>query len=186
MGNTSPDAIFFPDAVDRVGQIQPHFSTHAASVQAAISGLRTEKDDDIADVYGVPPSVVSNGPGPNGISAGSFTAVPSVNPITISFARPALVIVTLGAWLLASVGDIRCGIQLSGATSQVPNVPNWGQVMYLANAGSISNQVTCQKIVQVNAGSTTFTAMAYQSGGGVKQVNYATLQVAPIRWIAAP
>lgn len=186
MGNTSPDAVTYPDIVDRVGQVQSHLATMAASVQTAITGLRAEKDADIADVYGVPPSVVSNGGAPQAISATSFAPVPGINPITISFARPALVIVTLGAWLVSSTGDLRVGIQLSGATSQAPNVPNWGQVMYLAAAGSISNQTSCQKVVQVNAGSTTFTPVAYQQSGGTKQCNYATLQVAPVRWIAAP
>jgi hypothetical protein len=186
MGNTSPDAVTFPDTIDKVGQVQEHLAVMAASVQTAITGLRTEKDEDVADVYGVPVSAVSNGGAPQAISATSFAPVPGISPITMTFERPALVIVTLGAWMIASTGDIRVGIQLSGATVQAPEAPNWGQVMYLANGGGITNQTTCQKIIQVNAGSTTFTAVGRQTGGGTKQCNYATLQVAPIRWVEAP
>jgi len=186
MGNTTPDAITYPDVVDRVGEVQSHLSTMASSVQAALTDLRSEYELGFDDIYGVPANVIQNGASVQAISATSFAAIPNLAAITINFARPALVLVTLGAWMVASTGDIRAGIQLSGATVQAANVPNWGQVMYLAGVTGGTVQNSCQKLIQVNAGSTTFTGVAYQSGGGTKQINYSTLQVAPIRWVAAP
>lgn len=185
MANTSPDAITFPDTVDRVGQIQPHLATMAASVQAAITDVRNDTDADFADIFALPAGAISTGASVQAISATAWAAIPNITSISMNFTRPAWVMATFGAWMVASTGDLRGGIALSGATVQAPNVPGWGQTLYLGGvAGTVQN--TCQKLVLVGAGTTTFQAQAYQSGGGTKQMNYTTLQVVPIRWASPP
>lgn len=185
MGNTSPDNIVYPDAVDRVGDIQPDFVALAASTQAAFTDLRADVNAELNDLFGLPVPVTQIGASTQAISATSWANVPNLASISFNFSRPAWVTVLLGAWVVASAGELRAGVNVTGATTQAPNVPNWGNTVYQSfdNANGVSQQV--QKTVLCGAGTTTFTAQAYQTGGGTKQFNYSMFQAIPLRYNTA-
>lgn len=185
MGNTSPDGIVYPDAIDRVGDIQPDFVTMAASIQAAFTDLRSDINQELNDFYNMPTPITRVGDPVRAISATSWANVPGLSSISFNFSRPAWVQVSLGAWVVASAGEMRAGINVTGATTQAPNEPNWGNTIYQSfdNANTVSQQV--HKILLCGAGTTTFTAQAYQSGGGTKQFNYSMMVAAPLYYNTA-
>lgn len=186
MGNTSPNNITYPDLPDPVGALNADLAILAQSVQTALTAERAVTNGKVLDFYNLPPvtSVVSS-PDLQNITAGTWSSIPSLASVTLSFARPAWVQCVMSAWAVATVGDVRAAIDISGATVWAPNYPNWGSVLYAAN-NPYTNQLFSMKTVLVNAGSTTFTPKAYQSGGGVKQINYASMQIIPIRWDEEP
>lgn len=185
MGNTSPDNIVYPDATGQVGNVQADMVTMANSVQAAITDLRADVNSELNDFYNMPTPVTRTGASVQGVTATSWANLPNISNISFNFSRPCWVQVTLGAWVVATVGEIRAGINVSGATTQPPNQPGWGNTIYQSfdNANTVSQQVT--KLILCNAGTTTFTAQAYQAGGGTKQLNYSVLMAAPLYYNTA-
>lgn len=182
MGNTSPDNITYPDAVDLVGDVQPDFVVLANSVQTAITDLRGDINLELNDLFALPAPITQVGNDVQAITATSWAVIPGFTAINLNLVRPAWVEVTLGAWCVASAGEIRGGIALTGATTQTPSQPNWGNTIYQSfdNTNTVSQQVT--KTVLCGAGTTTFTPQAYQLGGGTKQFNYTVMQVVPLRY----
>ena len=186
MGNTSPDNIVYPDAIDRVGDVQPDFVAMAASVQAAFTDLRADVNAELNDFYNMPTPVTRVGADVQAISATSWANIPNISSISFNFSRPCWVELTLGAWVVASAGEIRAGINVTGATVQAPNQPAWGNTIYQTpgiTSGTASQQ--CTKMILCAAGTTTFTAQAYQAGGGTKRMNYAMLQASPMYYNTA-
>lgn len=117
----------------------------------------------------------------------------SISGMQFTFNAPApmWVQITLGAWVTATAGDTRAGIDISGATvlapsqDQLGSSASWGQTLYLnSNVGgagtNVSSQLSCTKTVKLNAGNNVIAVKAYQSGGGTHQVNYPILQVTPL------
>lgn len=184
MANTTPDNIVYPDATMRVGAIRSALAALAASVQAAITAVRNELTGAVDDVYALPDPQISTGGGVQAIGSGGWTAIPNLGAITIDLARPAWVQVNLGAWVVATVGELRAGVALSGSTVQDAQSPNWGSTIY--SAGLTTTGMNASKTVLCGAGSTTFTPVAQQTGGGVKQFNYSTFEVIPLRWDTPP
>lgn len=186
MGNTSPDNIVYPDGTDVVGDVQGDFVALANSVQTAITDVRNDVNAELNDFYNMPTPVTRVGADVQAITATSWANIPNIANISMTFSRPCWVELTFGAWVIASTGDIRAGINVTGATTQPPNVPAWGNTIYQTpglTTGTASQQ--CSKMVLCAAGTTTFTAQAYQSGGGTKRMNYAMLQASPMYYNTA-
>jgi hypothetical protein len=105
--------------------------------------------------------------------------------VQLNLAAPAIVTLTFGAWGVATAGELRASIVLSGATSASPPYPGWGNTFYLSAAGStVTEQRTISFQAKLNAGVTTIGVQAYGSGGGTKQLNYSYLEASPVRWAA--
>lgn len=183
MGNTTPDNITYPDLPMPVGALNAHLATLAQSVQTALTATKTLFNGKFTDLYALPKPVTSTGAALTNITATAFAAVPSVSAITINFTRPAWVQVNLSFWGVASVGDEYVGINVTGATLSAPAEPVWGASAYVAAVAGTQHRMATKTIL-CNAGSTTFTAQAYQTGGGVKRVNNSLFQVIPLRWNA--
>lgn len=112
------------------------------------------------------------------------------NTLVVPAGLSLLALVTSGAWLVATAGETRAGVQVSGATTIAAAVDQngqsaWGQTLYVSNAdiGAGTAQATLQRTVVLAAGTNTFTLVAYQSSGGTHQVNYPTLEVTPLRYV---
>lgn len=109
---------------------------------------------------------------------------------SMTVAEPLWVLVTLGVWAVATAGETRAGVALTGATTvnaaqeQFTAISIWGQTIYAAfNAiQSGTSQQNLQRTLRLEPGTTNIVVQAYQSGGGTHSINYPVLQVTPLRW----
>lgn len=120
------------------------------------------------------------------------------DPATITTDRPLWVLVTFGAWLIASAGETRAGIRLSGATACEPHEAQpefgaaetlWGMTHYVSAAdsgGSGSVQRSAQRVYRLNPGTTNFAPVCYMATAGTHNVNYSVLEVSPIAYVDEP
>lgn len=132
------------------------------------------------------------------------TILPGTTPVQVTTTRPLWVLVTLGAWMQISAGSQRVGFSASGATvlSPPPNQQGGlvgsgalGQVLYadandFGNTAGATGQRTAQRLVLLNAGTTTFQIEAYLATAGTHNVNYPVLEITPLWYdteaVAAP
>lgn len=137
------------------------------------------------DYAGLPLPKVTQSPGNyTAVTATKWANFAPVPAIKIKFHKPAIVQLTVAAWLNATEGEIRAGVNLTGATTMLPNEPAWGQSLYYKDSGpNVSQQGSATKTVLVNPGETTFTVQAYRVGTtGVKAMAYVALEVTPLRY----
>lgn len=118
------------------------------------------------------------------------TTLPGTVAQSITVSQPTWVLVTFGAWIVASAGETRAGVSLGGATVVTP--PNyqqdgivgsgaWGQTLILQSSDATgSGQRTQQRAYLLAAGTTTFTIEAYLATAGTHQVNYPVLEIVPL------
>lgn len=182
-GSTTPDAIVFPVQGDKMAPLETWFAQQAASVQTAISDLRSD-----LELPDLPFPLSEQGANVQGVTATAWADLPNLAAISLTLSRPCWVTITFGAWMAANAGDVRATSRVTGATTlgetqlEVGGPTNgWGQVLYTNNTTG-SRQSASVRTVRLNAGTNTITARAYRTGSGTQQVNYATLQVAPLRW----
>ena len=182
-GSTTPDAVIFPVAGDNLAPLESWFAQLAATTQTALSNLRTEvtKPD-------LPFPISEQGANVQAITATAWADLPNMPSISLTLPNPCWVTITFGAWLAAAAADVRASARVTGATTLSETqlevggpATAWGQVLYSNNTTS-TRQSSSVRTVRLNAGTNTITARAYRTGSGVQQVNYSTLQVAPIRW----
>lgn len=123
------------------------------------------------------------------------TILPGTVAQSMSVNQPLWVLVTLGAWLISSAGETRGGVTLSGATvlsppqtAQSSALPVWGQTLLtqVQDTSTGSGQRTLQRLLLLNAGTTTFQIEAYLVTAGTHQMNYPTLEVIPLAWAGVP
>lgn len=183
-GSTSPDGITYPVVGDKMSPLATWFAGLATTAQDAISALRGE-----LAVPEYPDPESRKGQDQLFWPHTTWTDLTGIEPITLELERACWVTITVGAWLVAETnGDIRASARVTGATSlgesqlEVGGDPSaWGQVLFLTS-GSASGQASATRQVRLNAGINTITMRAYQTGSGTRMVNYATMQVSPIRW----
>jgi hypothetical protein len=146
----------------------------------------------VAGPVNILPAPVRYAPGNvNTIAATSWgTIVPSTAAQTMTVTQPTWVLVTFGAWIVASAGETRAGITLSGATT-IATPPTqqdgligsgaWGQTLYISSTdGTSSAQRSSQRLYLLGVGTTTFTIEAYLATAGTHQVNYPVLEIIPL------
>ncbi len=180
---TSPDNIQYPVAGDVMNPLQSKFASLATSTQAAITALRTA-----AVKPALPAPKSEKGADVQAVTATSWADLPNSPDIQFNVSEAMWVQIVLGAWITASGGTTRCSVRVSGATTLSETQVEvggdnavWGQVLYADNTTG-SRQCSATRIVRLNAGLNTISVRAYQTGAGTNQVNYSSLQVAPLRW----
>ena len=125
----------------------------------------------------------------NTITATSFTDLPSTCSVAITNPHPTagmLVRVDYGAWVLTTTVVCRICPRISGSLTVAPgigsNAPSgYGQ---LIRALGDYHQFGAGYYAELPPGTATFTITAYrESASTTVQVNYATLDVVPIRYL---
>lgn len=118
----------------------------------------------------MPPSGQASGAANVGqvpFSQTTFADVAGTPTLVIDLPAPALVHLSAGMWLgkTDAAIDIRCGLNVTGATISAPQSPNWGAVAIhqVAAAGSLQFEVS--KDVEFAAGETTVKLQAQRNGG---------------------
>lgn len=182
-GTTTPDNIVYPTSGDVMEPLNGWFSQQAASVQTALSAMRTQFTKPA-----LPDPISRKGADVQTVTATGWADLPNMSSITLNLSQACWVTITFGAWVTTSGGTIRASARVSGATtlgeSQLEvggDTSAWGQVLY-SDTTSATRQSNGTRMVRLNAGANTITARAYRTGSGTSQVNYSTLQVSPIRW----
>jgi hypothetical protein len=123
------------------------------------------------------------------------TTLPGTAQQSMTVGRDLWVLLTFGAWAIASAGETRFGVVLGGATTVDPPNQNqggiigsgvWGQTGYLqfndVGATGFSAQRSIQRVLKLSAGTTTFDIQAYLVTAGTHSVNYPVLEVVPLYW----
>lgn len=181
---TDPDAIASPVNGDKMGPLAAWFQLQAASVQAALTALRSD-----VEVPEYPEPLSVQGPTTQAVTATSWADLPGADAITLELPQACWVEIIHGAWMSSTStgGDVRGSSRVTGATTLSENQlevggPSsaWGQVMYTGGMLG-TRQCSGTRFVRLNAGTNTIRLRAYGSGTG-KGMNYSTLQVTPIRW----
>lgn len=181
-GATTPDNIVFPVEGDAIDPLNGWFAQQAASTQAALTALRGDFEEPE-----LPAPISSMGNAVQAITATAWADIPNMSAVTLDLPRPCWVTLSFGAWITATAGDTRAGVRVTGATSISENQLDaggpstaWGQVLYTTPTGT--RQGNSVRTVRLNAGTNTISGRAYRNGSGTNQVNYSSLQVAPLRW----
>lgn len=113
------------------------------------------------------------------------------NTVTVPSGYQLYVALSFAAWMVASAGETRCSVGLSGATvndpgqDQVTGQSTWAQTLYISfgiTGGSATMQQTALRYLLLNSGITTFTMLAYQTGDNTHSVNFPTMEIMPLRW----
>lgn len=182
--NTSPDNLPYPVVGDNLNPLRTWFSLLASAVQTALTNLRAE-----AVKPALPAPVSVKGNNTQAVTATSWADLPNIAAATLNLPQACWVQITVGAWVVATAGDVRISANVTGATtlgeSQIEvggDSSSWGQVMYAA-ADTGTRHATSTRVVRLNAGTNTIRVRAYRtSTGGTVGSNYTTLQVAPLYW----
>lgn len=182
MPGTTAEGIQFPVIGDKMAPLASWFATLASTADQAIARLRTE-------VAVAPLPAVLSGTGGDvvNLTATAWADLPSFPALKLTLSKPAWVQITHSAWMASNGGsESRASSRVTGATtlgeSQVEvggTASAWGVALL---ASGTMGQQSATRLVRLNAGENTVSMRAYGSGSGVRQVNYAALQVAPIRW----
>lgn len=183
MPGSTDRGIIFPVKGDKITSLSGWFAQQASSVNDALDQVYSDFEE---PDYPAPLSV--KGADQQYIPATAWADLPNMASIDLDLPRACWVNITLGAWVVATAGDTRVSSRVTGATTlgetqlEVGGANTaWGQVIYVSS-GAASNGGTSTRFVRLNAGSNKITARAYGTGNGTRMANYATLQVAPIRW----
>lgn len=180
---TTPDGIPYPVPGDKMGPVETLFQALASGVQTALTNLRNE-------TVSVPlPDPISNvGASTQAVSETAFADLPGISAIGLTLPAPAWVRIDLGSWVIATQGDTRISVRVTGATTLSETqlevggpTGGWGQVIYAAASPS-TRQQSVSRIIRMNAGVNNVAVRAYRTGGGSHNSNYTTLQVTPLRW----
>lgn len=139
----------------------------------------------------MPPSGQASGGASVGqvpFSQTSFADVAGTPTLVIDLPAPALVHLSAGMWLgkTDAAIDIRCGINVTGATVSAPQSPNWGAVAIHQVAASGSLQFEVSKDVEFAAGVSTVKLQAQRNGGasGAQATcSYTKAAYQVIRWL---
>lgn len=176
MGSQTPIfAIPYPVGTDRVMDGDDAMAAIATSVENLI------KLPDRVTAYSAAT--------PNTVTSTTWANLPTRISCSLTLARPALVLCTFGAWIslqaASTAGDLRLGINITGATTDPPPGLGWGETGYInINASQSPNQIACSvgKHVLCAAGTTTFELQAMKSGTNTAAANYGTISVTPLRY----
>lgn len=164
--------------------LQGKFAALASAVQAALTSIRSE-----AVQPALPAPKSEKGNDVQAVTSTSWADLPNSPDIQFNASAPMWVEISLGAWMVApGTSNIRASVRVSGATTLTETQIEvggdnavWGQVLY-ADSTTGTRQCSSTKIVRLNAGLNTIAVRAYKGGTGTTQVNYSSLQVAPLRW----
>ena len=144
---------------------------------------------------GMPSPVTASGASSNTITATSWADIPSTS-VTLNITLPARmrVSVAFSAWMSLVAGttssDLRCDwkcVDSSGTVVRGEADSGWGAILYQSVAVGAPTLVTSRAsnvMVDLNAGTYTFTLRAYRSGsGGTMNLNYPRLEVFPVCYL---
>ena len=133
----------------------------------------------------LPAPTILQGDAVRAVTASSWSELSGMGSVNVTVSRACWVMVEMGAWMQGTGGDVRCGVDITGATtispSEYPGMTGmWGMVMWAQGEYS---QRSATKIVKINPGTTNFNMVAYRaSGGSGISVNYPTFAVIPLRF----
>ena len=140
--------------------------------------------------FDLPDVVAVAGGSPNSITSASFAVLPT-NTCTAAITNPhptanMLCLVSYGAWMIASTGDGRASLDISGALTVSPGIGGgaaigWGEILF--STTTTLNQKAATITVALPPGTTTFKMYALRSGAGTVNVNYATIRIVPLSYI---
>lgn len=119
------------------------------------------------------------------ISAASWADVSGIATINLTLAYPAIVEVSLGAWLAAVVSStLRAGISVDGgAPEDIQAAGSFGDVLYESSQGTQpgAGQHSMSALIKMTAGAHTFKVRAYRTTSDCT-LSYPCLRVTPLRW----
>ena len=132
----------------------------------------------------LPAPTILQGDAVRAVTATSWSELSGMGSVNVTVSRACWVLVEMGAWRQGTGGDVRCGINITGATtispSEYPDMTGmWGTVMWSQNT---YQQRSATKLVKINPGTTNFNMVAYKASGSDNSVNYSTLAVIPLRF----
>lgn len=138
----------------------------------------------------LPDRVSAHANGVNTITATSFTDLPTI-ACAVSITNPhatanMLVKVDCGAWINTSTIACRVCPRISGALTVAAGIGSNAPTGYgqLIRALGDYEQYSMGYYVELPSGTSTFTVQAYrESASTTVQVNYATLDINPLRYI---
>lgn len=138
-------------------------------------------------------SVMGNGANTLAGGANVYTALPTF-PAAVSITNPSTEFslvcnVLFGCWMLASAGDVRMGIALSGGLTVAANTlganqpVGHGMYPFATSTTSEQHMGFFQMTIPPGAAAVTLTAHGARSNGTANaQVNYASIDVVPARF----
>lgn len=137
---------------------------------------------DIAPVVPLPPlQVAHNLVAGQEVVATAWADMPGIAVLNVDTPSPLVVEVNYAGWLTAPTGassHVRGSVALGGATTQAMQ---WGQ--RLMASGDDKRQVVSNSFHAIlNPGVTSFTYQAYKSGSATATLEYAYMEVVPVRW----
>lgn len=154
-----------------------------------------ELASDLNGLLDLPDPVAAHGNGINTITATTYTDLPTVTCIAAitnpHATRPMLVQVNYGAWITSSTNSVRMVPRTSGSvTIAAGSIGSGGPVGYgeIIRTGTTEYQqyhavYTVELPVSATAATFTMTALR-EAASGLQQVNYATIRLTPLRFVA--
>lgn len=148
--------------------------------------------------FDLPDVAVGYGNGVNGLSgipATTFTDLPTV-PCIVQITNPhptapMLCLVSLSAWMTNDSGSLRICPRVSGSVTIAAGIggggpAGWGEIPFLGVTGYSTRSGTWTVELPASTTPATFTVQAYREGaaGTTQQVNYPTLRIVPLRFLA--
>lgn len=158
---------------------------------AILAGAKVDAVD-----FDLPDPVAGYGNGTNGITAGSFTDLPTNNAVVaITNPHPTanlMVHVNFGAWVTISgtTTFVRLCPRVSGATTIAAGIGSvnagpvgWGAIPGSNFAGIVA--VNGFATYSLPPGTSTFTMQGYRdsAAGGTYQINYPVIHVTPVNYV---
>lgn len=141
--------------------------------------------------FDLPDVATGFGSGANTITSATFAPLPTIQcTAAITNAHPSanmLCLVTYGAWMSASTGDVRMSLDVSGALTIAPGIGGgaaigWGEVPM--SASTANAQFSATFTAQIPPGTTTFKTYALRTGAGTVACNYPTIRLVPLYFLA--
>jgi len=120
-------------------------------------------------------------------STTSWMEVPSLDDLVLDLPAPAQVQLSASFWMNTPAStDLRCGIQVSGASTVAPEEPSWGSVAIQQNGTSVSGsrEGRASKEVELQAGENVISLVARRTGtASTANINYPYLSYQVVRWL---
>lgn len=183
----------WPDSIGTV--LTVHLTIHRAwqifSNKASDSWLRSWNSSSWSPWFklggpDLPSQVVSTGASTNIITATSWATIPNQNVnhhFVVPSGRKLLVDIEAGGWCVKPEGnDLRFSILADGATSMPATWPSWGAVGWAGVNARYDGGLFITRKLELNAGTTTISLVAYKSGSDQVNLNYPSLVITPVRW----
>jgi hypothetical protein len=154
---------------------------------STLAGAKLDATD-----FALPDVVAAHGNGTNTITSATFAALPT-NTVSAAITNPhptatMLCLVTYGAWMSASSGDVRYALNVSGSATIAAGIGGgaaigYGEIPISSVSASILGSGSFTVELPASATAATFTGYAMRTGSGTVVCNYPTVRIVPLRFL---